>query len=232
MSELRWLRLWTDVIDDPKLLLLAPSDRWYFLAITALKRTGMLDEPDSPEMLDRKVGLRLRLDDRETSELRRRLLDVRLIDSAWQPCGWGKRQFQSDEDATAADRQRRLRERQRNALVTRDVTEGVTRPDTDTEQIQSREEGRVRAPRAATAKRIPADFALTPEREALARAEAVNPEREFARFCDHWRAASGSGARKHDWDATWRNWCRRAKDMAPRAPAAPPERTWRPGPED
>jgi len=73
-----------------------------------------------------------------------------------------------------------------------------------------------RAVRAPTAKRLPETFALTPERQATARAEAVNPEREFARFCDHWRAASGSTARKHDWDAAWRNWCRKAKDMVPR----------------
>lgn len=142
MSELRWLRLWTDVVDDPKLLLLAPSDRWHYVAILALKRTGMLDEPDSAEMLDRKVGLRLRLDDRERDELRRRLMDVRLVDQSWQPAGWGKRQFPSDQDSTAAARQKRFRNRQRNALVTRDVpvtgNGQVTRP--DTEQIQSRTE--------------------------------------------------------------------------------------------
>lgn len=30
-----------------------------------------------------------------------------------------------------------------------------------------------------------------------------------AMFKDHWIAASGSSARKHDWLATWRNWCRK-----------------------
>lgn len=86
--------------------------------------------------------------------------------------------------------------------------------------------------RAQTAKRLPEDFELTPERQATARAEAVNPEREFARFCDHWRAASGSNARKHDWDAAWRNWCRRAGDFkGDRSESAEPVRTWEP-PED
>ncbi len=37
-------------------------------------------------------------------------------------------------------------------------------------------------------------------------------EREAAKFCDHWRAASGSNATKLDWAAAWRNWIRRSRD--------------------
>jgi len=79
-----------------------------------------------------------------------------------------------------------------------------------------------RADARQTAKRLPDSFELTPERQATARAEAVNPEREFARFCDHWRAASGQNARKHDWDAAWRNWCRKAAEFAPKGNGAKP----------
>lgn len=35
-------------------------------------------------------------------------------------------------------------------------------------------------------------------------------QRELASFRDHWMAAAGQNARKLDWDATWRNWMRRA----------------------
>lgn len=63
-----------------------------------------------------------------------------------------------------------------------------------------------------TATRIPADFALTPERRAVAVAERLDPERTFAKFCDYWSAKAGSSARKLDWDATWRNWCRSDAD--------------------
>lgn len=31
----------------------------------------------------------------------------------------------------------------------------------------------------------------------------------FATFSDHWKAAAGSKGVKADWEATWRNWCRR-----------------------
>jgi hypothetical protein len=32
------------------------------------------------------------------------------------------------------------------------------------------------------------------------------------RFADHWHAKSGKDAVKLDWLATWRNWCKRARD--------------------
>lgn len=75
-------------------------------------------------------------------------------------------------------------------------------------------------PRGATATRLPADFDLTPERRAIAEAEKADPEREFAAFTDHFRAAPGVKGRKNDWDATWRIWCRRAPDFKPRNGAA------------
>lgn len=85
---LQWCRLWVDIVDDPKLLVLAPSDRWYYIALVALKRTGMLDEPDSDEARDKKVGLRLRLDNNERDDLRLRLMAERLIDGRWQPIAY------------------------------------------------------------------------------------------------------------------------------------------------
>lgn len=62
------------------------------------------------------------------------------------------------------------------------------------------------------AARLPDDFELTAKRRAVAEAEGVPAERTFAKFCDHWRAAGGQNARKRDWDAAWRNWCRREAD--------------------
>jgi uncharacterized protein YdaU (DUF1376 family) len=37
-------------------------------------------------------------------------------------------------------------------------------------------------------------------------------KREHGRFVDHWKAKSGKDATKQDWDATWRNWMRKAAD--------------------
>jgi hypothetical protein len=91
-----------------------------------------------------------------------------------------------------------------------------------------------RRARPSLAIRLPADFELTPERRAIAQTENANPEREFATFTDYWRSASGAKARKHDWDAAWRNWCRRAADFKPRngTTSGAPALTWRPPAED
>jgi len=36
---------------------------------------------------------------------------------------------------------------------------------------------------------------------------------ELEKFRDHWCAKAGAGATKLDWDATWRNWLRKAAEM-------------------
>ena len=91
-----------------------------------------------------------------------------------------------------------------------------------------------RAARAPTAKRLPDDFTLTEARKETAKGEGADPAREFAKFTDHWRAASGANARKHDWDAAWRNWCRKSHDMRPngRGVSEEPKLTWRPPPDE
>lgn len=40
--------------------------------------------------------------------------------------------------------------------------------------------------------------------------------READRFRDYWLGKSGAAARKADWQATWRNWIRRAMETAPK----------------
>lgn len=104
-----------------------------------------------------------------------------------------------------------------------------TIPDKTKQKIGERE----RAARAPTARRLSESFELSESRRAIARAEGADADREFAKFCDHWRAASGQNARKHDWDAAWRNWCRKSGEFKPRnVYTDEPKLTWRPGPED
>lgn len=121
-----------------------------------------------------------------------------------------------------------------NDIVTRDerITKCVDQDlDQDLDQSKRKNGSSAHGPRAPTATRLPPDFILTAERRAIAEAERIDADREFKKFTDHWLSASGAKARKHDWDATWRNWCR--SDIAARAakvrPPAQPE--WHP-PED
>lgn len=83
----------------------------------------------------------------------------------------------------------------------------------EAEADSSTEAGKSKRPRASAppATRLPEDFTLSQEMRELAETERLDPERTFATFCDYWHAASGARARKCDWLATWRVWCRSDK---------------------
>ncbi|WP_375614828.1 hypothetical protein, partial [Bartonella sp. AC535YNZD] len=60
--------------------------------------------------------------------------------------------------------------------------------------------------------RLPEDF--EPDYD-FAIEEGLPPERvkvEIAKFRDYWRSKAGANATKTDWQATWRNWVRKAVD--------------------
>lgn len=137
-------------------------------------------------------------------------------------CNWDARQFESDRDKTAAERQKRRREKLRadHAPVTRDarVSHGrVTVPETDTET--DTEKKRVEAAQARPkAQRWPSD-AIVPEdwiedgHNARARNSlpAMDLGLEAQSFANYWASKSGKDATKLDWKRTWLNWCLNAK---------------------
>ena len=129
---MRWFRAYADIVDDDKLRLLAFEDRWHFVAICALKCAGLIDEPIS-ELRERKIAVKLGLALRECDEVKRRLMEVGLIDDEWQPGGWDRRQYDSD---SAAERMRRYRQRQKESGDTQPLRNGdvtVTNSETETE---------------------------------------------------------------------------------------------------
>ena len=195
-----WFRLYAEFISDPKVQLLAFEDQRHFVGILCLKCNGTLDsDAPSQEFRHRMIAKALGLSPDAAMEARRRLCEVGLIRDDWQPMKWAERQFESD---VSTQRVRKFREKRFG-----NVSE-TSQNRTDTEQ--NRTEKGADAPSRAT--RLPDDFALTPERRAVAEAERLHADRTFAEFCDYWRAASGQKARKCDWDATWRNWCLTERD--------------------
>lgn len=122
-----WWRAYGEMVDDAKLRLLAFEDRWHFVALCCCKCQGLLDET-RPELLDRVVGLKLGLDSRALDEVRRRLMEVELVDKQWQPLGWGRRQFVSD---TSVNRTREWRARKSSPIPPPE--EPKTKTETDTE---------------------------------------------------------------------------------------------------
>jgi len=115
---MKWFKLYPEMVDDPKLRLLAFEDRWHYVALLCCKAEGLQDEVEGlwEELLRVKLGLV----QAEFDSLKKRLLRVRLIDEDWNPTGWEKRQ--EAKDPKAAERQRKYREKQKKRNVTHNVT--------------------------------------------------------------------------------------------------------------
>ena len=111
MSGLPWFRMYTDFLDDPKMISLAFEDQRHFIAVCALKCTGVLDQDTDSKTLNRIVAQKLWLDYATIDDVKKRLVDSGLIDSTWNPVAWEKRQKRSDRDPTAAERQARRRQK-------------------------------------------------------------------------------------------------------------------------
>jgi len=133
----RWFRLYSDLLEDPKAQRLPPAlfKTWINLLCLTSKHDGEL--PSVPD-----IAFALRMEEGPIIEALNELMARGLIegDETLRPHNWDERQFKSDKDPTAADRQRKKRERDRSETVTRDVTDGSRPPEADTEQIQNRAE--------------------------------------------------------------------------------------------
>jgi len=92
--KFRWFRTYADIVDNSKLRLLAFEDRWHFVALCALKCDGLLENPDDP-LLERKIALKLGVQLRELDEIKRRLMEVNLIDCRFHPVKWEMRQHRT-----------------------------------------------------------------------------------------------------------------------------------------
>lgn len=64
--------------------------------------------------------------------------------------------------------------------------------------------------------RLPENFLVTDEHREFAREQGLpNPDDEIGEFKDYWRAKPGRDGIKIDWNATFRNWLRRAPKYQP-----------------
>lgn len=162
VQKMPWFRMYTDFLNDPKMISLAFEDQRHFMGILALKSDGALDQACDADLLDRIVAQRLWIDHAVIRDVKKRLVAAGLIGADWQPLAWNKRQMRSDVDPTNAERQRRYREGQkkraepktpenpdqkpendptdnsnalRNAPVTPLDTDTDTETDTETEEI-------------------------------------------------------------------------------------------------
>lgn len=105
-----WFRLYSEIIDDEKIRLLAFEDRWHFVAILCLKNSGFFDKTHKGDLLRRGMSVKLGVNGVDLDNLKARLMEVDLIDQDWQPKGWDRRQFKSDDSKERVREYRRKRE--------------------------------------------------------------------------------------------------------------------------
>jgi len=173
-----WFRLYNEIIDDEKLLLLAFQDRWHFVALLALKNRGVLDENEG-EMLQRKLCVKLGLHRAELEELGKRLSDVGLIHrNTFQPIAWDERQFKSDGSTERVRAYRERVKRSRNVTVTAQETE------TDTETETDKVKTYVRPKAEKTAARFAEWWAVYPKKVNKKNALAIWKRKKLDRIAD------------------------------------------------
>ena len=127
-SKSLWLRLYTEVLNDPKVQRLDGDTfkGWVNLLCVAKESSG---NGTLPTLSD--IAFYLRTDANTAGQLVQRLIEAGLIDydgERYVMHGWNQRQYESDNDPTATERKRRERDRKR------DVTDNVT----DTSRVTSR----------------------------------------------------------------------------------------------
>lgn len=129
----RWFRIYDEMLDDPKMQRL-PAET--FRAVVNLWCLASRNGGRLPPFSD--IAFALRITESNAVTLLDELVTLGFLDhddDGLRPHNWDKRQYKSDNtDATNADRQKRFRERRRNAVTP--VTVTATRTDTESEQIQ------------------------------------------------------------------------------------------------
>ncbi|RRD59532.1 helix-turn-helix domain-containing protein [Leucobacter sp. OH1287] len=99
------------------------------------------------------------------------------------------------------------------------IPKGILRPQNETPPFSAREKSRTPKNKKPTTRQgtfLAEGWTPKPETIDRMRAECPNVDlqREHQVFTDYWAGVSGARGRKRDWDATWRNWIRRASQQA------------------
>ncbi|MGR9579957.1 hypothetical protein [Pandoraea sputorum] len=111
-NKMPWFRMYTDFLNDPKMIVLAWEDQRHFIGLLALKGDGTIDNQCEPELMNRIVAQRLWIDSAVIKEVKKRLVSAGLIDDDWQPLAWEKRQMRSD---SSTERVRNYRSKSKQA---------------------------------------------------------------------------------------------------------------------
>lgn len=108
-----------------------------------------------------------------------------------------------------------------NAVTRQDVTPNVTRYNGVTKMVDQDLDldlKKKKIDKRKTATRLPDDWQPGTAEIDYALSLKLNPTRTAEDFRDYWHAAAGERARKMDWLATWRTWCKRSNERVTTQP--------------
>lgn len=222
----RWFRWYEGTTEDAKFRLVARLSRvtirdvialWAFI----LEDAAHLDHRGVCQRNEDFMAATLDFDDGVVERILSAMEDANLVSvghGAITVCNFGKRQFESDADPTASERQRRKRERDReviNGQVTRDSRPPDTDTDTDTKKKDG-ERASARPPKRSIS--LPKDFEPDWSAATSLGFTQVEAAREFEKFKNY---AALKGRTCLDWQAAWRNWCIKAAEFVNKQPPKP-----------
>ena len=193
-----WFRLYAEFAHDPKVQMLSETMQRRYIMLMCLRCSNV-----TVTLRDDELAFQLRISDDELALTKALFITKGFVNEDWDLLNWDKRQFTSDRDLSGAERQKRHREKVRNAL--RNVT--VTPPDTDTDTDTDKK--KTVGKTVARGSRLPTDF--SPDLNFASEAGIQDCQTEVDKFSDYWKSQPGQKGVKTDWPATWRNWCRNAK---------------------
>jgi hypothetical protein len=236
---MRWCRLYVETPSDPKLRRIAHqagATMAHTLAVwVSMLAHAAANEGEAWGTLagwdDLDCAINLGMDLPVVRAIRREMEQRLTIDNSILK--WDARQSKGDHSAERM-RQWRAKRSSQNQDVSDDVTsrsvtvtesDGKKRREENKEQSPS--EPVTRVARAATrGHRLPEAWQPSPEDAGFADQLGLNPDAVAGSFRDYWKAQPGSKGVKTDWPATWRNWCRREAERAPRPKQAPGKLDW------
>lgn len=189
---MQWFRLYNEFAHDPVIQSLAFEDQRHYVVILCLKSEGLLDRAISAQARNRIILKTLGLDVTAADQVKRRLQEVDLVDKNWQPKGWSKRQFESDD---ATKRTRKYRKNNGSGNVPETATERTgNSPDTDTDtdtEKRSHSSSSWRDP--SKVEDLGSTHVVEPREKSLAR-----PRADVHQVFEHWRQVHDHPSAKLD----------------------------------
>jgi len=192
-----WIKLYNDVLDDYAYASLPDASKYHLSAIWLLASRSNNSLPFDPQWIANRINAKSPVD-----------LEI-LVQAGFIVL---EQALQTPEQV---------------ASKTLHTPEQSARPETETEtETETEGEGRARtsAPRPK-ASRLPDGWLPSAELAEWTKRECprIDCRVEAEKFRDYWRSKPGSSGVKLDWDATWRNWVRKAQEFGKGKARASPD---------